>query len=344
MDVKLGVSVVMIIRNEAQTISRALDSIHGKVDEIIIVDSGSEDETLAIARNHTACPKIHYKKWDDNFSDLRNYAISLCSYTYCLMMDGDEYIDQNSQSLLRQNIMNALDNVNNCIYAPLIDNLDGTRIVNNPRIFRIRNSLSYKGRVHEYLNEGSGCSVRFLHDIKINHTGYDLETYSIKNKKERNLKLVRMQISEDAENLRWYYFLLRYIDSNSPEAFEILNKFAELPLPYPINIEVYAFNLKTKFILHMMATGEVDIAFAHARELYSYYHDRSTSVLFMVTSLVHSLDCFESNFFKFIENMKTTSQITEDEMLEIKTPDNYMENCIMYILARLDLIKSKNEQ
>lgn len=183
MDVQTGISVAMIVKNEAITLSRALDSVARIVDEIIVVDSGSTDATVSLAKLHPSCPKVYETKWNDDFSELRNYAISLCTYSYCLMLDADEFIAEGSRKLLRHLIYSAMESDNNSLFAPLIDNLDGTTLVNNPRIFRIRETLNYKGRVHEYLNEDGECHVKYIHDIVINHTGYNEETYNKKRKR-----------------------------------------------------------------------------------------------------------------------------------------------------------------
>ena len=68
------VSLCMIVKNEEMALSRCLESVYGIVDEIIIVDTGSSDNTKKIAKVFTE--NIYDYKWKDDFSDARNYAAS----------------------------------------------------------------------------------------------------------------------------------------------------------------------------------------------------------------------------------------------------------------------------
>ncbi|SFV69514.1 glycosyl transferase, family 2 [hydrothermal vent metagenome] len=85
---KLPVSVYIICQNEAQHIRRVLESVK-EFDEVIIVDSGSTDETLEIAKIYT--DKIYYQKWL-GFAGQKEYAKNLCSHTWVLNLDADEQL------------------------------------------------------------------------------------------------------------------------------------------------------------------------------------------------------------------------------------------------------------
>lgn len=67
-------SLVMITKNEELKLRRCLDSVKDIVDEIIIVDTGSTDKTKDIALEFDA--NVYDYKWDDNFSNARDYALS----------------------------------------------------------------------------------------------------------------------------------------------------------------------------------------------------------------------------------------------------------------------------
>ena len=70
------ISLCMIVKNEEMNIARCLDSVAELVDEIVIVDTGSTDQTVKIASVYTS--KVYSYPWKDDFSDARNY-----SYRYC---------------------------------------------------------------------------------------------------------------------------------------------------------------------------------------------------------------------------------------------------------------------
>jgi glycosyltransferase involved in cell wall biosynthesis len=83
---KLNVSVFIITLNEEKYLAEVLSSV-SMFDEIILVDSGSTDNTLSIARSYGA--KIYHKEWE-GFSKQKQYALSLCKHDWVLNLDGDE--------------------------------------------------------------------------------------------------------------------------------------------------------------------------------------------------------------------------------------------------------------
>ncbi|MBN2398492.1 MAG: glycosyltransferase [Deltaproteobacteria bacterium] len=84
-------SLCMIARDEEQTIGRALDSVKGIVDEIIVVDTGSSDGTREIVKECGG--RVVESEWQDDFSAARNVALHEAGGAYVLFLDADEYID-----------------------------------------------------------------------------------------------------------------------------------------------------------------------------------------------------------------------------------------------------------
>src|SRR5882762_9186501 len=81
------ISFCMITRNEEKNLARALQSITGVADEIIVVDCGSTDRTTEIACEYGA--KVVYRAWT-NFGDQRNYAVAQSSHEWIYTLDADE--------------------------------------------------------------------------------------------------------------------------------------------------------------------------------------------------------------------------------------------------------------
>ncbi len=96
----ITISVCMIVKNEEKILARCLDSLKGIADEIIIVDTGSTDETKQIAARYT--DKIYDYEWNHDFAAARNFSFSKASCQYIYQADADEVIDEENRKLFMQ--------------------------------------------------------------------------------------------------------------------------------------------------------------------------------------------------------------------------------------------------
>jgi len=98
------ISLAMIVKNEEATLAHCLESVKSLVDEMIIVDTGSSDRTIDIAREFGA--QIYHFKWCDDFAAARNESLKFCKGDWVLILDADEAIDP----LDHKKIINACKN------------------------------------------------------------------------------------------------------------------------------------------------------------------------------------------------------------------------------------------
>ena len=105
------ISLCMIVRDEEEVLARCLDSAAGIADEIIIVDTGSVDRTMEIAREYT--DQVYSFTWIDDFAAARNYAFSLASSEFCMWLDADDVIlpEDHSKLLELKNQLAEVDTV-----------------------------------------------------------------------------------------------------------------------------------------------------------------------------------------------------------------------------------------
>lgn len=89
-DILISISLCMIVKDEADTLARCLESVKDIVDEIIIVDTGSTDKTKEIASKYTE--DIYDFEWVDDFSVARNYSFSKATKEYVMWLDADDVI------------------------------------------------------------------------------------------------------------------------------------------------------------------------------------------------------------------------------------------------------------
>lgn len=92
------ISLAMIVKNEEATLARCLDCVRDIVDEMIIVDTGSDDQTMAIAEQYGA--QVYSFAWQDDFAAARNYAFSFAQMEYTLWLDADDIITREEQEKL----------------------------------------------------------------------------------------------------------------------------------------------------------------------------------------------------------------------------------------------------
>jgi glycosyltransferase involved in cell wall biosynthesis len=287
-----GISAVIICRNEQQTIATTLDSLAGLVDEILVMDTGSTDNTLQILADYGKQITLHIREWNNDFAAARNVAMAQTRHDWCLMIDADEYIASESRAIFRQTIARLMrEDDGRTLYAPLIDNLNGTQLLNNARLFKKRPSLRYYGRVHEYLREAQS-EIQLVPEIRIYHTGYLTDSEHQKHKHQRNWTLLRQQMALEPNNLRWQYFALRYLPDDGPEYADIMRNFAALPLPYDSQWEIYALNIKARFIHWLLLRGEPHQAFQHAAALYQHYQSREVTTLYLLARYLNARENF----------------------------------------------------
>ncbi len=197
-------SLAMITKNEESKIRRCLESVKNIVDEIIIVDTGSNDKTKDIALEFDA--KVYDYKWDDNFANARNYAIRKSSGDWNLILDADEFIT----NIDLDNIYKFMDSKDKIIGQIKIVNLfkqDGEIRKSNSFISRLApKGICFSGSIHEQLD----CSYpRKRVDIDLEHDGY-LGT----NKFERNISLILNELKENSNNSYLLYQAAKTYYSN----------------------------------------------------------------------------------------------------------------------------------
>lgn len=194
-----SVSLCMIVKNEEEYLERCLESVRGKVDEIIIVDTGSTDKTRDIAREHTS--KVYSFKWVDDFSAARNFSIQHATSDYILVLDADEYLDATAD--IRNDIQSNYD-----YYLISIKNAlsyGGAFTHSAVRLFANHRNLLFENRLHEHINIldsrfsfKGGTATSLIH-----HTGYTNEMMVDREKIKRNMPLMLKEAEEnpDAYNL-----------------------------------------------------------------------------------------------------------------------------------------------
>lgn len=149
------ISLCMIVKNEEAVLARCLDSIRAGVDEIIIADTGSSDNTKEIAAHYT--DKIYDFAWIDDFSAARNFAFSKAMMDFVMWLDADDVFlpeDLAAFLALKETLTEAVDAVA-LPYHTAFDEA-GNPVFSFYRTRLVRRSMKpfWRGRVHEALGHG----------------------------------------------------------------------------------------------------------------------------------------------------------------------------------------------
>ncbi len=204
------ISACVIAKNEADNLARCLQSVKPIVNEMIVVDTGSTDDTVSIAQGLGA--RTYFYQWGNDFAAARNYALKQAKGDWIIFLDADEYIVAEKIPNVRPFIEQAHANQMIESVICLMENtggLDGTLRGCNPtvRIFRNGREIRYIGKVHEAIYK-KGKPTKAVVDseqaIVIRHTGYTRA--SLASKLERNNILLEEELKQgNVRDLTYHY-------------------------------------------------------------------------------------------------------------------------------------------
>lgn len=191
-DVKI--SACTIAKNEAQNIARCINSYKDFVDEMIVVDTGSTDDTVRIAEECGATV-LHFD-WCDDFSAAKNFAIDATSGDWIICLDADQYFCENCSTQVRKAIENAESRGKNAILTREV-NVDKTTglLKSEAGVIRIfRAGLRYQYPIHESIYAPQGLEICVVPKTQFYyyHTGYSSDKFQEKVK--RNLRMLQKEM------------------------------------------------------------------------------------------------------------------------------------------------------
>ncbi len=182
-----SLSVCLIVKNEALHLGRCLDSVAAITSECLVIDTGSSDQTIAIARQHGA--QVHFFEWQNDFAQARNFALQQALSDWVLMLDGDEFLDPDSGAALQAFLAKAPPAP--ALISLRIQHLDDQnhiqRIDFSTRLYTRHPEISYRYAFHERLQVPEGTYFERLPAVKIQHLGYAQSQMQHKAKMERDL-------------------------------------------------------------------------------------------------------------------------------------------------------------
>lgn len=213
----IKLSQCLIVKNEEDNIEQALSWGKGLVCEQVVVDTGSTDRTVEIARSMGA--KVFEFPWTGDFSAAKNYAIEQAHGDWIAFLDADEYFKPEDANKMVGLIQLVETHMKKADQPHVISNrmlhLDNDGAVfsesRQDRIFKRMSALRYVNKIHEVicLNGGKGKLLRLNaeDDSVIFHTGYAIRNIEKMQKRERNISLLLKELEENPNNYDTYSYL-----------------------------------------------------------------------------------------------------------------------------------------
>ena len=211
----------MIVKNEEEVIRRCLESVSGLVDEINIVDTGSNDRTKEIVGKYT--DRIFDFQWIDDFAAARNFSFQQATKDYVLWLDADDVFteeDQEKFKMLKQSIQTTIDAISMNYHLSFDHEGNVTSLLRRYRLVKKENGFQWIGAVHEYLSVSGHL---YDSDVAVTHS-------PLSHDKDRNIAIYKKLLAsgKTLSPRDTFYYANELVDhSNFEEAILYYEKFLD---------------------------------------------------------------------------------------------------------------------
>ncbi|WP_256311246.1 glycosyltransferase family 2 protein [Tissierella carlieri] len=200
----------MMVKNEEKNLERCLDSLKVFLDdplvELIIIDTGSTDKTVDIAKKYTS--KLYFHEWNNNFSEMRNISISYATGKWLFLIDGDECLEDPIKTfkLLIENDLENYNTIQFNIKSYLNMSEDSNySVLPQPRVFRNDGTFRYEGTVH---NQPIFKAPILDTDVIVEHYGYiSTDNELMERKFQRTATILKEELKKNPNNPYYQYQL-----------------------------------------------------------------------------------------------------------------------------------------
>lgn len=231
----------MIVKNEEEHLEACLKSVQDLVDEMVLIDTGSSDGTIEIAKQFGA--KVFHHPWEDDFSKARNLSLQYAQGSWVLVLDADEVISEADHVNIRKLISEEKHILYSLIQTTYLDDscnigwkkneLNCQEAQGYPgyyesalvRLFKLSAQTRFEGRIHEHLRHQDHKVEVIPTKIRIHHYGKYKSLDVKKKKSDLYLDLTIKKYEENPKNSHFAYELAaQYFVMSDLEKSEILAK------------------------------------------------------------------------------------------------------------------------
>ena len=229
-----SISLCMIAKNEERSIAHCLDAFKDFVQEIIVVDTGSTDRTVEIARSHGA--EVRFFPWVNDFAAARNVSIQNAKGDWILRMDADEWAEPGELIKLLNAAASGVADLYFCktVSSDLYKADPNAFGVQNLRLFKNHLGLTFEHAIHETITTSlairKGLKTAVTNIIFL-HSGYDVSEEDMEDKIARNLKICESGLEKDPTDrfLQMVHGIVAYRKDPDKGAVEMETACTDLP-------------------------------------------------------------------------------------------------------------------
>lgn len=325
MNTKETVSLCMIVKDEEDCLLAAIQSVRDLTDEIIVIDTGSTDNTPQLAL--AAGAKLFNLNWAEDFSVARNFALKQASSDWILVLDADEVLEPVNPKTFYE----LLNNVQVEGYFLHIKNILGPTLGEScdqvVRLFRNKPMYQFEGPIHEQVapsilraNNDSGLASA---PLTLNHYGYLKDRLQSKEKFSRNSNILNKELDRNPDNPFLLYCLgLEYYQQDSiTEGLQHLTKAITRMSGNEGYFEDVLFNIALGYLRLEETIKSIDFL----SKALSMYPDQSDFLFLRGTAYLYQTNYHEAaeDFKHLLEILGTrTSESNSDNAKNIA--DNYL--------------------
>ena len=278
----IPISVCIITKNEAEHLEKCLSSLQPYAFEIVVVDTGSTDNSKEVALKYT--DKVYDFEWVDDFSAARNFSIDHASHNMILVLDTDEYITELDLEQMEQLIEANPKGIGNIKRLDYFETEQGMRhqISIIERLFN-RKYYHYESPIHESLAPIANVSPYYYNlPITADHVGYLGSEDKLYEKAMRDMNLLFLEIEKNPEDAYLYFqvaqsYLLMRDHEHACEYFKLAME------RHPAPQEDYTRIMVCNYGNILIESGKAD----EASPLLSFYenYENNADYLCMVGSM-----------------------------------------------------------
>jgi glycosyltransferase involved in cell wall biosynthesis len=196
------IGAALIVKNEEAVLDKCLASLKG-IDKIVVIDTGSTDRTVEIAKKYTPYVIENEFVWNDSFADARNFAKSKIDTDWILSIDADEELQPNGLKAIREAIKTAKQAVSVTLTS-------SSQSFKFPRVFKNSPNIFWKGAIHNYLN--------ILPDVDSEAKIHFAYSPAHKNDPNRALRILQNEVAKGAGPREIFYLAREYMYRKQWEA------------------------------------------------------------------------------------------------------------------------------